>query len=194
MLKREAFEECDGDKQNGVNRVSDTEGRVRLSPMELAPDAKRYAMSIVRCWADAEEVVQDAFCKLLQSTDSLESGSVEKPLFFRVVHNLCIDRLRAKSRRQLQTLDATEIPTRSNSSLEASLTQLETKIENSLETMPKQWADALKLKLNANLSYQEISSVLEATRAQVRTWIFRARKQLHLDLVKDQLIENEEQQ
>ena len=29
--------------------------------------AKRYAMSLLRCWADAEEVTQEAFVRLIQN-------------------------------------------------------------------------------------------------------------------------------
>lgn len=161
------------------------------SPAELAPAARRYAMSIVGCWADAEEVVQESFCKMLQSKNQTSTGLIERALLFRIVRNGCIDILRIKNRRQLQTLGAAaNLPHRPLSN-DAQLSKLESKVESSLEAMPSQWADALKLKLNGNLSYLEIANVLQATRAQVRTWIFRARKQIRLDLVEHNLIEKE---
>ncbi len=62
--------------------------------------------------------------------------------------------------------------------------QLETQIEQWLEQLPPEWADALKLKVNGQLSYAEIADVMNATHAQVRTWIYRARRQLETELNK----------
>ena len=58
--------------------------------------------------------------------------------------------------------------------------------------MPKEWAESLNLKIHAKLSYQEIADVLDATHAQIRTWIYRARKQLALDLEAKGLLEKGE--
>jgi RNA polymerase sigma-70 factor (ECF subfamily) len=161
---------------------------------EHTPSAQRYAMSIVRRWADAEEIVQEAFCRLIESNSSkpdstgdLLSGS--KPLLFSIVRNLAIDRLRKQGRRKFETMDANQIVNKQDTTDPNRLLRIQHEIEKALLEMPNQWADALRLKINGELSYEEISKVLEATHSQVRTWIYRARKQLAKDLTRCGLLE-----
>ena len=154
---------------------------------EIAPDATRYAMSIVRIWADAEEVVQEAFCRLLQANrlsdnPDRETESSDKALLFATVRNLAIDRLRKQKRRRFEPLDMGQIPSGKSLSNETNLKRLEQNVQAILKDLPNQWSDALQLKVNGGLSYEQIASVLDATHAQVRTWIYRARKQLEKDL------------
>jgi len=42
------------------------------------------------------------------------------------------------------------------------------------------------LKVHGMLSYDEIAQTLDCTKAQVRTWIFRARQQLKKELEKQE--------
>lgn len=169
---------------------------------QVAPQALGYAMSIVRQWADAEEIVQEAFCRLLQSnpTHTNESADLKrmatsdlshKPRFFAIVRNLAIDQLRRNGRRRFEPIDSHTIAGTPARSDDTRLAQLEFEIQNSLKQMPSQWSDSLQLKINGKLSYAEISDVLDATHAQVRTWIFRARKQLASDLVQKGLLEGQ---
>ena len=48
--------------------------------------------------------------------------------------------------------------------------------------MPAAWSEALKLKINGQLSYADIATVMDATRDQVRTWIYRGRRFLESEL------------
>ncbi len=163
----------------------------------IAPQATRYAMSIVRVWADAEEVVQEAFCRLLQSSQPAKNQSrntacrdqQSKAILFTTVRNLSIDRIRQNGRRRFETIDCEQVEQPTKPTTESRLQDLETGIENILKELPVQWSDAIQLKLNGELSYDEIASVLGATHAQVRTWIYRARKQLERDLAEQGLLE-----
>lgn len=152
----------------------------------VTPPAKRYAMSLVHCWADAEEIVQESFCRLHQShlTQPFEpnSDARRKATLFTIIRNLSIDLIRTHQRHQFESIDASQISNKENTTDETRLARLESEIQNSMNQMPRQWSDALQLKINGELSYAEISDVLAATHAQVRTWIFRARKQLESDL------------
>lgn len=154
---------------------------------EIAPDATRYAMSIVRIWADAEEIVQEAFCRLLQSnrlsgSPDRDAKSSDKAMLFATVRNLAIDQLRKQKRRRFEPLDMGQIASTKTLPHETRLQQLEQSVQAILKDLPNQWSDALQLKVNGGLSYEQIASVLDATHAQVRTWIYRARKQLEKDL------------
>lgn len=194
-----AFPESDSNREStlkNVERQSNTGGAVRASDRfceQVAPQATRYAMSIVRVWADAEEIVQEAFCRMVQSDRlseeaDFDTDSAQRALFFAMVRNLSIDRLRKKKRRRFEPMDVGKLATNKNHSDETTLQRLEKSVQAILKELPSQWSDALQLKVNGGLSYEEISNVLDATHAQVRTWIYRARKQLEKDLAQQGLL------
>lgn len=158
-----------------------------------APSLTRYAMSIVRRWADAEEIAQEAFCKLLSSRTvaKLESNSETKAILFTTVRNLSIDRLRKQGRRQFEPIDAQTLAIPESRHSETKLEQLELGISKAMGSLPDEWAEALQLKVNGGLSYNEIAKVLSASHSQIRTWIYRARKKLQADLKQAGLLEEE---
>jgi RNA polymerase sigma factor (sigma-70 family) len=200
---------------------------------QIAPQAKGYAMSILRVWADAEEVVQESFCRLLQAAkrtaqamdQSSENGEAtptnsfqtnpdnshnsdqekaqheaveydsttknNKAILFATIRNLSIDHLRRNGRLRFEPIDDQRISKPETQSNDRELEQLESSIQNGLKELPSQWAEALQLKVNGQLSYDEIANVLGATHAQVRTWIFRARKQLGKELAEQGLLRSE---
>jgi RNA polymerase sigma-70 factor (ECF subfamily) len=159
---------------------------------QYAPDATRYAMSIVRRWADAEEITQEAFCKLIQNETmaTVESESALKAVLFTTVRNLSIDRLRRQGRRQFEVFDEQALSADSKLDSGAKLHQLENGINTAMNDLPGEWSEALQLKVNGGLSYAEIANVMSATQNQIRTWIFRARKQLQAELKQSGLLED----
>jgi RNA polymerase sigma-70 factor (ECF subfamily) len=167
---------------------------------EFAPQATRYAMSIMRSWCDAEEIVQEAFCRLIQSgklnerrpASPTKTDLDRKATLFATVRNLSIDQLRKQSRRRFEPFFGGQVAASPETTNTQRLEQLETSVQAVMKQMPSEWADALQLKINGELSYQEISIVLGATHGQVRTWIFRARKQLASDLKRQGLLDDEQ--
>ncbi len=154
-----------------------------------------YARSLLKNEDDSEEAVQEAFCRLLKpknmSAISPERGGFGA-LFFGTIRNLSIDMLRKQRHRTHISLDAVKEPSvdRQGSGFEG--IDLEKKMNALIEALPANQADALKLKLEGGLSYDEIANVLECTRAQVRTWIYRARRQMESSFRKEGLIEGKE--
>lgn len=168
----------------------------------IAPQATRFAMSITRRWCEAEELVQESFFRIARAEKKSESEGPERQIaagsrksyLFTTIRNLAIDRIRKAKRRPVEQreLDTIAGPTRRlEREQQSSLRQLETTVESSFENMPTQWADAIKLKINGELSYVEIAAVLEATTDQVRGWIYRARKQIAAELRQKGLIGND---
>jgi len=144
----------------------------------------RYAHALLRNVDDAEETVQEAFCRLVEANGSAprpEDPAFE-PTFFKVVRNLSIDRIRKNARRDHEPLDeAVHGPTidavPDEEPLEARLASLSAEL-------PENQLSALELRVNAGLGYDAIAEVMDVTTAQVRTWIFRARRHLRCALEK----------
>jgi RNA polymerase sigma factor (sigma-70 family) len=148
---------------------------------DSATSAVEFAMSIVRRRCEAEEIVQEAFCRILASPNKGTSQKSNKALLFRIVRNLCIDRLRENERRVFSAIDPETLVAIGHKD-GRQLEKLERSVAELLNLLQPEWREALQLKIQGGLSYEEISSVLDASHAQVRTWIFRARKQLKQEL------------
>ena len=69
---------------------------------EVTSQANRFALSIVRETSDAEEIVQEAFCRLIQKEGL--SVANRKALLFKTIRNLSIDLLRKKGRLKFERL------------------------------------------------------------------------------------------
>jgi len=158
-----------------------------------AQRATRYAMSLIRSWADAEEVTQEAFCRLIEKETiaNVESQSAARAILFTTIRNLSVDRLRKQGRRKFEPFDDQSLPTKESGLSDAGLEKLESGVNAAIKDLPEEWSEALQLKVNGGLSYGEIANVLSATKNQVRMWIFRARKQLQVELKKSGLLDSQ---
>jgi RNA polymerase sigma-70 factor (ECF subfamily) len=149
----------------------------------------RYAFALLGNQQDSEDVVQEAFCRLL---GPVRRGEVRaelggfRALFFRTLRNLALDVLRKrKTRRSLYLDDVGEVAARNVPSDDGDL--LETLAALRCE-LPSHEREALDLRVSGGLGYDEIASVLGCTRSQVRTWIYRARRRLEEELRRRRLL------
>jgi RNA polymerase sigma-70 factor (ECF subfamily) len=166
---------------------------------ECAPGGYRYAHSMLGCHADAEEVVQEAFCRLAKSQMPTEEPIIEardepfdqlRGVFFTTVRNLCIDILRRRKRIHSLSIESqlTKWEFEARAETDYSMQQLSSEIIRLIEQMPSDWAEALRLKITSEMTYEQMARVLGCTHAQVRTWIYRGRRHLVLELTKLGLI------
>jgi RNA polymerase sigma-70 factor (ECF subfamily) len=138
-----------------------------------AAAALRYALRMVRDRAAAEDAVNGAFARLIESA---AGGGIDpakgtlRGLLFRTVRNLSIDWLRAR-RREAALEDLPD-------GTAARAKGLRLDIEAALARLSEQHRSALLLRVDAGLSYAEIAAALGATVGQVRMWIFKARRAL----------------
>ncbi len=150
---------------------------------QMAQRGLRYAYSIVRNDCDAEEAVQEALCRQVQSQSQqqLVPININAPVYFKTIHNLCIDVLRRRRRHAPMVTEPMAIASNTISD-GAGTSELQERIGCAMENLPEQWSGALRLRIEAGLSYAEIASVVDCSAAQVRTWIYRARRQLEQEL------------
>ena len=153
-----------------------------------APRALRYANSMLRNTSDAEDVVQDSFCRLLRPIREgkfAENGAGFGAYLMKVVRNLAVDQMRQRKRCQTSNeLETVAV----ESSDQGALAGFENKLADLIEKLPMNWREALQLKVAGKLRYDEIANLLNCSHAQVRTWIYRARRQLEADLTRLELI------
>ncbi len=147
---------------------------------ECAGRGLRYALALLRNHSDAEEAVQEAFCRMQQS-GLVESNREYQGTFFRTLRNHCIDRLRKKSVRR--ETDSPELQGVGQQGDPVEFNELVCLLERAIVELPENWSRALLLKTRTGLSYAEIAQEMDATNDQIRTWIYRARRQLEDELI-----------
>jgi len=139
----------------------------------------RIALSLLRNHAEAEDVVQDAFVRVLQNQQTL-SGVIEiRPWLVRIAWNLALDRRRRIRPEQMDEFFAASLV---SADLPADQALAEAgRIRNVLDAidrLPKHERQVLLLSAMDELSTTQIGAVLGKSESSVRSLLFRARMHL----------------
>jgi len=139
----------------------------------------RVALSILRNPAEAEDVVQDLFVRVLQRKSELARILEIRPWLVRIAWNLALDRRRRLRPEQMDELFAEGL---ASADLPADLALAEAgrirQVLAAMERLPKQERQALLLSAMDELSTTEIGAVLGRSESSVRSLLFRARAHL----------------
>ncbi len=139
----------------------------------------RVALSVVRNPAEAEDIVQDVFLRVLQRQHQL-GGIVEiRPWLVRIAWNLALDRTRKIRPEQMDEVFAESLV---SVDLPADQALVEARrirqVLGAMERLPKKERQALLLSAMDELSTAEIGAVLGRSESSVRSLLFRARTHL----------------
>ena len=154
---------------------------MRQELVQLGNGAQALAIQILGNTEDAADAVHDAFVSVLSKPKRYdqEKGPL-KPWFYRVVRNSCIDLMRRRrvSDPQIETLaDAGPAP---DKQLEDQ--QRDLKLQGALAQLNPDQRQILVLRDYLDLSYAEISAVLDVAPGTVMSRLHRARMALKLEL------------
>ncbi len=138
---------------------------------------------------DAQDTVSEAFERLMIHFERYERLSEDqmKGLLFRIVRNLCMDYHRKQKRAPVtETYDETEEPERGEVPEDHSPEELVIS-EDNVRRMRKVFLslspalrEVLEMKLNEEMTDEEIAEELHITAAGVRTRLVRARRQVRI--------------
>jgi RNA polymerase sigma-70 factor (ECF subfamily) len=143
----------------------------------------RVALSLLHNPAEAEDVVQDVFVRVLQRQRQL-GGIVEvRPWLVRIAWNLALDRRRRVRPEQMDEIFAEGLV---SPDLPADQALAEAgrirQVLAAMERLPKKERQALLLSAMEELSTAEIGAVLGRSESSVRSLLFRARAHLRARL------------
>jgi len=140
----------------------------------------RVALSLVRNPAEAEDVVQDVFLRVLERKRELAAIVDLRPWLVRIAWNLALDRYRRVRPRQMDDLFAEALV---SADLPADQALDEAgrirQVLGAIERLPGKEREALLLSAMDELSTVEIAAVLGRSESSVRSLLFRARAHLH---------------
>jgi RNA polymerase sigma-70 factor (ECF subfamily) len=134
----------------------------------------RLASHVLHNPRDAEDVAQEAFVKAFRQIDQFRGESGFYAWLYRIVINLCLDRMRRKCATSEFSLEATILPTAFSRSpdLDKRLA-----VEQILNTLSPPMRAALVLREVEGLDYNEIAETLQIPLGTVRSRLNTAREQ-----------------
>jgi RNA polymerase sigma-70 factor (ECF subfamily) len=144
-----------------------------------------YQAQLIRfCWGylgsgeEAEDAVQEVFCKVLASSRLPDRF---RPWLYKIARNHCLNLLRDRARRK----DRRDLP--ADSQLQDRLTgnltglvkrELRSRIMHLLAALPGAYREVLRLRYTEELSRSEIAEVLDIPESVVKSRLFEGLKRL----------------
>jgi RNA polymerase sigma-70 factor (ECF subfamily) len=139
----------------------------------------RVALSILRNPAEAEDVVQDVYVRVLERRHQLASIVDLRPWLVRIAWNLALDRRRRIRPEQMDEIFAAGLV---SASLPADQALAETRrmrqVLAAIEHLPEKERQALLLSTMEELTSAEVGAILGRSESSVRSLLFRARTHL----------------
>ncbi len=140
---------------------------------------------------DAQDASQEAFFRAWQALDSFRGESKFSSWLFRLTTNLCLDRLRKRTRTPVFSLTTEEeevldIPDeRFSPQEELERKELRRAVRRGLLQLEPEFREVLVLRELGGLSYEEIAQTMGLEPGTVKSRLFRARKKLAALLLQD---------
>ncbi|MEW9919425.1 RNA polymerase sigma factor [Marimonas sp. MJW-29] len=150
----------------------------RLLAQRLTPRVYGHALRVLGNPAEAEDVAQEAMMRLWRIAPEWRTGEARVTTWlYRVVANLCTDRLRA---RETAPLDAVAEPEDGQPSAEARLQQVARvdALQAALDTLPDRQRQAVVLRHIEGLANPEIAAILEIGVEAVESLTARGKRAL----------------
>lgn len=149
----------------------------------LTPRALGHAARMLGDLAEAEDVAQEAMVRLWKVAGDWRQGEAKVTTWlFRVVSNLCTDRLRKRGRSV--ALDSIAEPPSSDAPVDAVMTEVERAraLESALAELPERQREAVVLRHLEGLTNPEIAEVMDISVEAVESLTARGKRALKVIL------------
>lgn len=160
-------------------RQGESSGAARLFEKYSGP-LLRFTDRMLGNRAEAEEVTQEVFVKMISKVDQYDGRASVASWLFAIASNACRDRLRRSSRRPMVSLDAVAESPSPGVPADARLAERERSVavRRALSKLSDEQREALVLARYHDMPYAEIARTLKISEGAVKTRIFRAMKTL----------------
>ena len=150
----------------------------RQLTLRLAPRAYKQAYRMLGVQADAEDVAQEAMMRVWKIAPEWRSGDAKVMTWlYRVVANLCLDRLRKVQSTSLDAIDEPIDPSPSAADDMQSNARLDA-LQAALIALPERQRQALVLRHIEELANPEIADVMEISVEAVESLTSRGKRAL----------------
>lgn len=132
----------------------------------------RVAVHNTRCKSDAEDITQEVFVKLLESSKKFKDGEHLKAWLIRVTINECRTLMRKYSRETEQSAEIADCAVYDGDSV------LET-----VKALPENYRNAIYLHYYEGYTAKEIGKILDSKENTVLSWLSRGRAALRKEMI-----------
>ena len=153
----------------------------RVLAARLVPRVLGYAARLLGDGAEAEDVAQEAMLRLWRAAPGWRSGEAQVSTWlYRVVTNLCTDRLRARRRRPVAALDDAPEVADGARGAEAAMMEADRMgaLQAALDALPERQRQAVVLRHIEGLTNPEIAAVMDIGVEAVESLTARAKRAL----------------
>jgi RNA polymerase sigma-70 factor (ECF subfamily) len=159
--------------------MDEVAGQIAALAHEHRERAYMAALGMLRDPEAAQDAVQEATARSLHAAARFERGALFYPWFYRILKNHCLDLLRHRRRapedggeavERLQASTETDAPLLSQ--------ERDAAVQRALAQISESHREILQLRHWQELSYDEISAILEVPMGTVMSRLYRARRAL----------------
>ncbi len=148
---------------------------------KYAVELKRFISFKFRSCDDHEDIIQDTFHNIMGLED-VERITNPKAYLYQTAHNLALNRIRKINRHEsFQNLIKNDDSSPSPEGSAQAQRDL-TKLESSINSLPKQWKRAFLLNRVEYKSYKEVAEIMELSVKTVEKHLSNALRQLNKEL------------
>jgi RNA polymerase sigma-70 factor (ECF subfamily) len=146
---------------------------------QLLPQLRRFAHALSRNAADADDLAQASIERALRSRDQWEPGTRLDSWIYRIMRNLWIDTVRARTRKNKHEAPEEEAQTVGEDPREAMDASLELKrAMSAMQRLPDEQREVVALILVEGFGYREVSEMLGLPIGTVSSRLVRGRTAL----------------
>jgi RNA polymerase sigma-70 factor (ECF subfamily) len=138
----------------------------------------------------AEDMAQEAFLKAFRLLKGFRGDCSFATWMYRVTSTTCLSELSKKKRRNEVALEARNTELLVAKTPKPEDLDMKERIRRCVTRLPSHYATAITLYYLKEVSYDEIAQALEIPQGTLKTWMFRARRQLR-KIVEKELFSNE---
>jgi RNA polymerase sigma-70 factor (ECF subfamily) len=132
--------------------------------------------------ADAEDLAQETFLELYRAAPRYTARGTFSAFIFTLARRRLIDNYRKHDRRPLDFIDPTDFVMQQQSAQADASREIEEAFHIALAALPENQRNAILLRQQQGLAYDEIAKALDTSLSSAKTWIHRARTHLRHEL------------
>ena len=143
------------------------------------PKLYRIAFALLSNAADAEDILQDTYCKLWSKRDELVDVLQPEAFCVRLIKNSCLDFLKMpRNRTDNESPESIVIATGTNPEKELENKERIRQVETLIEQLPEKQRIVMQMRGCGDCTLEEIETATGESAANVRVLLSRARKTL----------------
>ncbi|HZN96749.1 MAG TPA: RNA polymerase sigma factor [Gemmatimonadales bacterium] len=142
------------------------------------PRARQVARRLMQNPEDADDLVQDAFLRVLERIATFDVSRAFEPWFTRLLVNLGLDQRRKQRVRRTESLDPAWFPGGPRPDRETERAELRSSLSQALEQLPDRQRLIVTLFEIDGHSTEEIAGMLKVSQVTVRWHLHQARRAL----------------